>query len=63
MHDFRRIIETIRLKQINGLFTKELGGLDMILIGDWRQLLPVKATQIFKQIKRRITIISNETRK
>ncbi|GFS69762.1 ATP-dependent DNA helicase [Trichonephila clavipes] len=40
-----------RLKQITGLFTKDFGGLDVILIGDLRQLPPVKATPIFKQIK------------
>ncbi|GFV57764.1 ATP-dependent DNA helicase [Trichonephila clavipes] len=44
-----------RLKQITGLFTKDFGGLDVILIGDLRQLPPVKATPIFKQIKRKIT--------
>ncbi|GFU76344.1 ATP-dependent DNA helicase [Trichonephila clavipes] len=45
----------VRLKQITGLFTKDFGGLDVILIGDLRQLPPVKATPIFKQIKRKIT--------
>lgn len=44
-----------RLKQITGFFTKDFGGLDVILIGDLRQLHPVKATPIFKQIKKRIT--------
>lgn len=44
-----------RLKQITGLFTKSFGGLDVILIGDLRQLPPVKATPIFKQIKKKIT--------
>lgn len=44
-----------RLKQITGLFTKDFGGLDVILIGDLRQLPPVKATPIFKEIKTRMT--------
>lgn len=44
-----------RLKQITGLFTKAFGDLDIILIGDLRQLPPVKATPIFKQIKKKIT--------
>ncbi|GFR10855.1 ATP-dependent DNA helicase [Trichonephila clavata] len=37
-----------RLKQITGLFTKDFGGLEAILIGDLQQLSPVKATPIFK---------------
>lgn len=41
-----------RLKQITGLFTKAFGGLDVFLIGDLRKLPPVKATPIFKQIKK-----------
>lgn len=44
-----------RLKQITGLFAKEFGGLDEILIGDLSQLPPVKATPIFKQTKKIIT--------
>lgn len=45
-----------RLKQITGLFTKAFGGLDVILIGDLRQLPPVKATPIFKQIKKKLLV-------
>lgn len=44
-----------RLKHITGLFTKYFGGLDVILIGDLRQLPPVKATPIFKEINKRMT--------
>ncbi|GFQ73072.1 ATP-dependent DNA helicase [Trichonephila clavata] len=43
-----------RLKQITGLFTKYFGGLDVILIGDLRRLLPVKVIPIFKQIKKKM---------
>lgn len=43
------------LKQITGLSAKYFVGLDVILIGDLRQLPPVKATPIFKQIKKRMT--------
>jgi len=45
-----------RLKQITGLFTKAFGGLDVFLIGDLRQLPPVKATPIFKQIKNKLLV-------
>ena len=44
-----------RLKQITGNFSKNFGGLDVIFIGDLRQLPPVRATPIYKQIKRRMT--------
>ncbi|XP_037958820.1 uncharacterized protein LOC119688206 [Teleopsis dalmanni] len=44
-----------RLRQITGLLQKDFGGLDVILIGDLRQLPPVKATPIFKQTKNRIS--------
>ncbi|XP_044588824.1 ATP-dependent DNA helicase PIF1-like [Cotesia glomerata] len=43
-----------RLKQITGNFEVHFGGLDIILIGDLRQLPPVRATPIYKQIKRQI---------
>lgn len=45
-----------RLKQITGNFNTNFGGLDMILIGDLRQLPPVRATPIYKQIKQRIHV-------
>jgi hypothetical protein len=35
-----------RLKQISGNFNSNFGGYDIILIGDLRQLPPVKATPI-----------------
>lgn len=44
-----------RLKQITGRFNINFGGLDIIFIGDLRQLPPVRATHIYKQIKRRMT--------
>ncbi|GFS89555.1 ATP-dependent DNA helicase [Trichonephila clavipes] len=37
-----------RLKQITGNYNTNFGGLDMILIGDLRQLPPVRATPIYK---------------
>lgn len=43
-----------RFKQIIGNLINNFGGLDIILLGDLCQLLPVKATPIFKQIKRTI---------
>ena len=43
-----------RLKQITGNFTTNFGGLDIILIGDLRQLPPVRATPIYKQQKQTI---------
>ena len=45
----------LRLKHINGNFASNFGRLDVILIGDLRQLPAVRATPIYKQIKRRIT--------
>lgn len=47
-----------RLKQISGKFKHNFGDLDMILIGDLRQLPPVRATPIYKQIKKKITGVS-----
>lgn len=44
----------LRLKQITGNFDNNFGGLDIILIGDLRQLPPVRATPIYKQPKRRM---------
>lgn len=43
-----------RLKQITGNFDSNFGGLDIILIGDLRQLPPVRATPIYKQPKQRM---------
>ncbi|GFR14105.1 ATP-dependent DNA helicase [Trichonephila clavata] len=43
-----------RLKQITGNFSINFGGIDIILIGDLRQLPPIRATPIFKQQKQRI---------
>ncbi|CAF4930975.1 unnamed protein product [Pieris macdunnoughi] len=43
-----------RLKQITGDFKTNFGGLDVILIGDLRQLPPVRATPIYKQQKQKI---------
>jgi hypothetical protein len=43
-----------RLKQITGNFQDNFGGMDIIFIGDLRQLPPVRATPIYKAIKRRI---------
>lgn len=40
-----------RLKQITGNIDALFGGLDIILIGDLRQLPPVRATPIYKQCK------------
>lgn len=40
-----------RLKQITGDFVHNFGGKDIFLIGDLRQLPPVRATPIFQQIK------------
>jgi len=40
-----------RLKQITSNFNDNFGGLDIVLIGDLRQLPPVRATPIFKQPK------------
>ncbi|GFU16293.1 ATP-dependent DNA helicase [Trichonephila clavipes] len=37
-----------RLKQITGNFDTNFGGLDVILIGDLRQIPPVRATPIYK---------------
>ncbi|XP_018785860.1 PREDICTED: uncharacterized protein LOC108967071 [Bactrocera latifrons] len=44
----------VRLKQITGNFETNCGGLDMIFIGDLRQLPPVRATPIYKQPKQRM---------
>ena len=43
-----------RLKQITGNFNTNFGGVDVIMIGDLRQLPPVRATPIYKQQKQRI---------
>ena len=43
-----------RLKQITGNFQTNFGGLDIIFIGDLRQLPPVRATPIYKQPKQTI---------
>nr|XP_021208511.1 ATP-dependent DNA helicase RRM3-like isoform X4 [Bombyx mori] len=43
-----------RLKQITGNFQSNFGGLDIIFIGDLRQLPPVRATPIYKQPKQTI---------
>ena len=43
-----------RLKQITGNYDDNFGSLDIILIGDLRQLPPVKATPIYKQPKQRM---------
>ncbi|XP_044594073.1 uncharacterized protein LOC123271741 [Cotesia glomerata] len=43
-----------RLKQISGAFDSNFGGYDIILIGDLRQLPPVRATPIYKHPKQRI---------
>lgn len=45
-----RMLEQIdqRLKQITGNFKTNLGGLDIILIGDLQQLPPVMGTPIYK---------------
>ncbi|GFX63104.1 ATP-dependent DNA helicase [Trichonephila clavipes] len=43
-----------RLKQITGNFLSNFGGLDIILIGDLRQLSPVRSTPIYKQPKQTI---------
>lgn len=40
-----------RLKQITGNHRVNFGGIDVIMIGDLRQLPPVRATLIYKQIK------------
>ncbi|GFY18485.1 ATP-dependent DNA helicase [Trichonephila clavipes] len=43
-----------RLKQITGNFHSNFGGLDIILIGDLRQVPPVRSTPIYKQPKQTI---------
>lgn len=43
-----------RLKQITGNFQDNFGGMDIIFIGDLRQLPPVRATPIYQATKRRI---------
>ncbi|GFU56916.1 ATP-dependent DNA helicase [Trichonephila clavipes] len=43
-----------RLKQITGNFQSNFGGLDIILIGDLRQLQPVRSAPIYKQPKQTI---------
>lgn len=43
-----------RLKQITGNYETNFGGLDMIFIGDLRQLPPVRATPLYKQPKQRM---------
>ncbi|GFS80978.1 ATP-dependent DNA helicase [Trichonephila clavipes] len=42
------------LKQITGNFQSNFGGLDIVLIGDFRLLLPVYSTPIYKQPKQTI---------
>ncbi|GFR27938.1 ATP-dependent DNA helicase [Trichonephila clavata] len=42
------------LKQMTGNFQSNFGGLDIILIGDLRQLSPVRSTPIYKQPKQTI---------
>lgn len=41
-----------RLKQITGFYDQSCGGIDVVLIGDLRQLPRVMGTPIYKQIKR-----------
>lgn len=43
-----------RLKQITGNYDHDFGGLDVIFIGDLRQLPPVRSTAIYKQQKQKI---------
>ncbi|GFW29460.1 ATP-dependent DNA helicase [Trichonephila clavipes] len=43
-----------RLNQITGNFQLDFGGLDIILIGDLRQLPPISSTPIYKQPKQTI---------
>lgn len=45
-----------RLKEITGNYEVNYGNLDIILIGDLRQLPPVSATAIFKSIKANLDI-------
>lgn len=43
-----------RLKQITGNNHMNFGGIDIFLIGDLRQLPPVRATPIYKQPRQRM---------
>lgn len=43
-----------RLKQITGNYIDNFGGLDIIFIGDLRQLPPVRATPIYKPIRQKM---------
>lgn len=40
-----------RLKQVTGNYNTDFGGIDVIFIGDLRQLPPVRATPIYKPIR------------
>ncbi|GFT72776.1 ATP-dependent DNA helicase [Trichonephila clavipes] len=44
----------LKVKQITGNFQPNFGGLDIILIGDLRQLPPVHSTPIYKQPKQTV---------
>ena len=44
----------LRLKQITGNHSADFGNVDIILIGDLRQLPPVRATPIYKPVRTRL---------